>query len=229
MMWQYHFFKQSSASIWHFLEHSRAIHSILTPLAICVIGLIINSQWRYADEARVALEKRQNILNVRQSTVESLSRFIYERRARSELLASALMRNARYPIPESMKEVVERKQQYDDAYVNWNENYQANLLQVRQILGDARYEDFKDQFEGRLVEHIFTPLDTCLTDGYDLAIRNQNPKKELDICGTTKYLNEALDCGHVITDQLFLLSAAPKKNYNDTLDIALSEMATICP
>lgn len=172
--------------LWNSLEIAKLLSSLLTPVLVIGVSFYINTSFREADNkrnenaltiqlAQKELEEALQKAQVRQVAVSGFSRFIYERRARSELLSSALKRHANSPTADSKSEVVERKRLYDDAYFNWNASHQANLLLVRQVLGSDRYSAFESMVESRLVGQIFSPLDACLTQAYDAAIRNESP------------------------------------------------------
>lgn len=189
----------------------------MTPVLVVVLSFQINRYFREADAAReqaaqVAqreqkeIEDRRLQSQARQAAVTTFSRFIYERRARSELLASALKRHAESPTEDSKKEVLDRKRLYDDAYFNWNASHQANLLLVRQVLGSNRYSEFEGMVEFRLVGQTFSPLDGCLTRAYDASIRNKDPRPILKECKASELIQRALDCSYAITDELFKLS-----------------------
>lgn len=204
-------------SPWNSLEVAKLAVGLLMPMALVAIGYVINSGFRSADEARAEanrqaersqkqLEDARQLAQTRQAAVGNFSRFIYERRVRSELLHSALRRHGDSPTEDSKKEVIERKRLYDEAYVNWNANHQANLLLVRQVLGATSYSNFESMVEFRLVAKTFAPIDSCLTRGYDLAIRAKDPRSTLAECRSAELIQRALDCGYAITDELFKLS-----------------------
>lgn len=207
-----------SKNPWNSLEVIKLLEGLLVPLALVVIGYLINSGFRSADEARAEavrqaeksqkeLEGARQLAQTRQTAVGNFSRFIYERRVRSELLHSALRRHADAPTEDSRRELIDRKRLYDEAYVNWNANHQANLLLVRQILGATNYSDFEDAVESRLVGKTFAPIDSCLTKAYDLAIRGKDPRTAMAECRAKELIQRALDCGYAITDELFKLSS----------------------
>jgi hypothetical protein len=181
---------------------------LLTPLLLFWIGYMANDALRAGEESRKQLEAQRQLAETRRTAIQGLSRFIYERRVRAELLASVLRRNAEKPVAASVEELVRRKQLYDEAYVSWNANHQANLFLVRQVLGATDYSEFEKLVEFRLVDRIFAPLDACLTTAYDRAIRGGDPRPELKRCGTSELLQRALDCGYAITDELFKLAGA---------------------
>ena len=131
------------------------------PLALVAIGYVINSGFRSADEARAEasrqaeksqkeLEDARQLAQTRQAAVGNFSRFIYERRVRSELLHSALRRHGDFPTEDSKKEVIERKRLYDEAYVSWNANHQSNLLLVRKSSVRRATLNFENMVEFRL-------------------------------------------------------------------------------
>lgn len=200
-----------SKSPWNSLEIAKLAVGLLMPIVLALIGYLINNAFRSADSAQKELEELRQLYQTRQTAVGNFSRFIYERRVRSELLLSALRRHANAPTDESKKELIERKRLYDDAYVNWNTNHQANLLLVRQILGSTNYSSFEGMVEFRLVAKTFTPIDGCLTRAYDLAIRGKDSRPTLSECRATELIQRALDCGYAITDELFKLSGPSGK------------------
>jgi len=195
-------------SPWNSLEVVKLAVGLLTPLLLFWIGYAANAALRRAEESSKQLEAQRQLAETRRTAIQALSRFIYERRVRAELLASALPRNAQKPVAASLDELVKRKQLYDEAYVAWNANHQANLFLVRQVLGAREYSDFESIVESRLVKLVFAPLDACLTRAYDRAIRGGDPRSELDTCGAPELLQRALDCGYAITDELFKLAGA---------------------
>jgi len=141
-------------------------------------------------------EQRNN-----QLAVQNLAKRIYERRSRAELLASSLKRDV------SEDEIIKRKSQYDEAYFKWNRDHQANLLLVRTVLGEKQYSDFEAMIEFHLVGKVFAPLDSCLTKAYDKRIKTGGGAKEiLSSCNSKTLLQQALDCGYALTDELFKLT-----------------------
>jgi hypothetical protein len=214
-------------SPWNSLEVTKLIVTALTPALIFIFGLRVNQSVRDSERAdRVAEEARAQADN-RRLAVQNLSRFIYERRARAELVASSLRRNA------SIEELTRRKEAYDEAYVSWNSNHQANLLLIRQLLGNEEYTDFERLMEFQLVSRIFNPLDNCLTRAYDARLRKENPVPILDTCLTgdaetsaRTLVQAALDCGYAFTDELFRLSASPGNP--DRQDVGTREIEERC-
>ncbi len=203
----------SSEKLWNSLEVTKIVASLLTPLLIFWLGFTAN---QYLDQS--------NATEVRKSSAQEFSRFIYERRVRAELLASALRRHSTDPNEISFKEVHTRKRDYDQAYASWNKNNLANLLAVRTILEIDEYSRLENLIEFRLVGGAFRPLDHCLTAAYDAAIRENNARKILEDCDVSGLLQVALDCGYAISDELYRLSE-PKK---DTL-LAESIIEQRCP
>jgi hypothetical protein len=191
---------------WSSLEITKIIISLLTPLFLFWLGYITNESIRDTEQTRQQLEKKRQEAEDKQSAVQQFSKYIYERRTRAELLASALKRHANAPNSVSLKEVIDRKRLYDEAYFNWNANHQTNLLLVRQILGSKQYSAFESIVEFRLVGKIFKPIDSCLTQAYDAAIRDIDPRPILKDCNSVTLMQQALDCGYAITDELFKLS-----------------------
>jgi hypothetical protein len=220
---------------WNSLEIAKLIVGLLTPLFVFVLGYQVNSSFRAADTRRAEaleqnqklqreLEESKQLAQTRQAAVANFSRFIYERRVRSELLHSALRRHAESPTEDSRRELLERKRLYDEAYVNWNASHQANLLLVRQILGSASYSSFEGMVESRLVSQTFSPLDQCLTQAYDLAIRGEDPRPILKACEAKALIQRSLDCGYAITDELFKISGSSERTEG-----SVSTLDSRCP
>ena len=193
-------------SPWNSLEIVKLAALLLTPLLLFWLAYSINDSIREGELSRQQSKNEQLLSQQRQSAVQKFSKFIYERRSRSELLSSALRRHENEPVQQSMLEVVERKKLYDEAYHHWNTHHQANLLLIRKILDSSSYSKFEGIVESRLVLQTFKPLDSCLTKAYDAAIRNRDPLPILDQCRATDLIQQALDCGYAITDGLFRLS-----------------------
>jgi len=194
-------------SVWNSLEITKLVVSLLTPLLLFWIGFMTNKGIREVESDKISEQKRVENVRSRQQAVQSFSKYIYERRARAELLSSSLRRHAKSPLAESYNELILRKKLYDEAYYNWNANSQANLFLIRQILQDDRYTIIEDIVEKDLILNILRPLDACLTDAYDNAIRNGDPVVILDNCNSKVLLANALDCGYAITDELYKLTA----------------------
>lgn len=138
----------------------------------------------------------------RKEAVHALSTFVYERRARAELLASSLRRRA------DLEELRERKRQYDEVYVNWNKNLQANLFRIRDVLQSHEYSFFEQQTEFRLTA-IFRDIDRCLTEAYDARIAASDPIATLDRCDMKRQLQKSIDCGYAIGDELYRIARVP--------------------
>ena len=175
---------------WNSLEITKVILSGLTPLLIFVLGFVVNQSIRSRDDVLKQAETNRLRSEQRQTAVQNLSRFIYERRARAEMLASALRRNV------SLEEIIERKKLYDDVYVRWNANHQANLLLVRQLLEEKQYSEFEALLEFHLVRNIFAPLDQCLTSAYDRRLGGALGGATLEQCSARELIQRALDCGY---------------------------------
>ena len=193
------------------------------PLTVVIVAFVLSgllgtlfSAWlsnRQAETERLRLEAE-----ARKAAVQAFSRHVYERRARAEMLASSFRRGA--PI----EEVRERKQLYDEAYVQWNANHQANLFLVREVLQEEQYSFFESSVEFVLVGKIFAPLDGCLTRAYDARLNQEDPNAILDQCEGRRLLQEALDCGYAITDELYRLSGGATTRAD-----AADEIAARCP
>lgn len=193
-------------SPWNSLEVTKVVLSALTPLLIFTLGVALNQSIRSQEESAREAESLRARSEARQAAVQSLSRFIYERRVRAELLASSLRRNV------SLDEIMQRKRQYDEAYVLWNTNHQANLLLIRQMVGDTYYTEFESLLEFHLVGRILKPLDQCLTAAYDARLTNAKSSGLLEQCSASVLIQRALDCGYAFTDELFRASSGGAHN-----------------
>lgn len=205
-------------SPWNSLEIAKLLASLVTPIAVVFIGYLISAATKEADnrhtqqiresEAQRAQQLRDaEAIRGRRTAVVELSKFIYERRVRAELLSSAMRRNATNPVDESRQEVIARKRDYDIAYANWNTNSQAILLRVRTILLSPTYSGSENVIETRLVGRFLAPLDRCLTEAFDVTIRNGDPRPILQKCKSTTLVQNVLDCGYAITNELYRLSS----------------------
>ncbi|MEE4193236.1 MAG: hypothetical protein V2I66_16780 [Halieaceae bacterium] len=191
----------SNEKIWNSLEVSKLIISVLTPLLLFWLGNLVSDSTKQTERALKEIEEIKEVQKNNQLAVQNLAKRIYERRSRAELLASSLKRDV------SLEEIVKRKGQYDEAYFQWNRDHQANLLLVRNVLGEKQYSDFESMIEFHLVGKIFAPLDSCLTKAYDYRItQNKSGKEILNDCSVSTLLQQALDCGYALTDELFKLT-----------------------
>ncbi len=191
----------SDKKVWNSLEIVKIVVSILTPMLLLWLGMLVNNSTQRTEQAIRETEQVKEIQRINQLAVQNLAKRIYERRSRAELLASSLKRNI------SLEETVERKTKYDEAYFQWNKDHQANLLLVRSVLREQQYSDFESMIEFHLVGKVFGPLDSCLTKAYDHRIKTGKSGKEiLSSCKASKLLQQALDCGYALTDELFKLT-----------------------
>jgi hypothetical protein len=193
------------------------------PLVIVIVtfalsGLLgaVFSQWL---SARVAEAQRNRLeTEARKVAIQNFSRDVYGRRARAEMLASSFRREA------PLYEIKERKRDYDEAYVEWNTNNQANLLLIRDVLMTDQYTFFESVVEFTLVGKIFRPLDECLTQAFDIRMSEGDPQPALDRCDSKRLLQEALDCGYAISDELYKLSGGVTQR-----EQAAEEISSQCP
>ena len=174
------------------------------PLTVVVVGFLLTGiigtliAQSYA-ERQAQQERRLALVEDRKEAVQTLASFIYERRARAEMVASALRRSARN------EEVLERKVLYDEVYVKWNTYLQSNLFKVRDILNEKQYSDFEQHIEFRLIP-IYRDIDACLTKAFDQHMRGEDPSPTMDSCDMKALLQLSLDCGYAITDELYELT-----------------------
>jgi hypothetical protein len=193
-------------SVWNSLELAKLLVSLVTPIVVLFLGLMITDASKRSEDLRSEQIRAAEALRLRQNAVIDLSRFIYERRVRAEVFSSAMLRSAAAPVSESKNEILERKKAYDAAFVNWNTNSQAILLQVRATIQLQSYSYFESLIENRLVRQAFTPLDRCLTQAYDIAVRDGDPRTPLSDCKSRALIQRSLDCGYAITNGIYLAS-----------------------
>ena len=124
------------------------------------------------------------------------------------LLKSALVRYTNHPESSQGRSIlVERKRRYDEALFKWNASRHANLLMVRETLGDDAYTRIEELLERRLVSSALTPLNRCLTEAFDIVIgeEDSNVSELMEHAG--RHLEFARDCGFQITEELYSLSS----------------------
>jgi hypothetical protein len=134
------------------------------------------------------------------------------------MVASSIRRGA------SVDELINRKRLYDEAYVKWNSDNQANLFSVRGILGESKYSFFESIIEFTLVGKILSPHDSCITRAYDARLKNEDAKVIMKDCKTGILIQQLLDCGYAITDELYKIST----NVTDQPK-AVNEISNRCP
>ncbi len=191
----------SNKNAWNSLEVAKLAISVLTPLLLFWLGYLVSDSTKQTERALKEIEEIREVQKNNQLAVQNLAKRIYERRSRAELLASSIKRNV------SKDEIIKRKEQYDEAYFQWNRDHQANLLLVRSVLGEKRYSDFESMIEFLLVGKVFAPLDACLTKAYDYRITQEKSGEAILMeCSVSTLLQQALDCGYALTDELFKLT-----------------------
>jgi hypothetical protein len=116
------------------------------------------------------------------------------------MLYSAILRQA------ELEEIKERKRLYDDAYVKWNSNLQANSLMIRDLLKGEVYTFIESSIQTILVEKIFSPLDKCLTLAYDETVSGRSGTKIVEECKAGELLRRSLSCGYIIPNELHQLA-----------------------
>jgi len=166
-------------------------------IIVAVIGAFLNGVVTGVVGSWIA--QRYSNEQTRKEAVHALSTHIYERRATAELVASSLRRGA------DLDELRERKRRYDEAYLNWNKNLLANLLRIRDVLATDVYSFFEQQTEFRLTA-ILKEIDACLTAAYDARLAGKEPGPLLDGCQMRSRLQESLDCGYAISNELYRIA-----------------------
>lgn len=199
-------------SVWNSLEVTKLTVSLLTlavsaltPLLIFMLSVQVSRMDAERRNTAAQTEAERQRVDARQQGIQGLSRLIAERRARAELLISAMIHRA--PI----EDILERKRAYDNAYISWNTNHQSNLFLVRHALRQTNYSRFEGLLEELLIKNIFTPLDKCVTDAYYARLRNADPVSVLTACNAVGLHRRALSCGSGFADEIFKLTLAPEE------------------
>ncbi len=187
------------STINEFLRHPL----LLTVVTFALTGILGSSIAALIGQQTKDIELARQETVARKTAIQNLSRYIYERRVRAELLASSVRRSA------PVDELRERKRNYDDSYVRWNTDNKANLFLVRDILKETEYTFIESVIDSRLVSDALAPLDACITKAYDLALSSKNAEavQALDQCSAKQLLQLTLDCGYAITDELYKLTS----------------------
>ena len=152
------------AGEWTWLEVAKIALGVLTPITIFYLSFIVENSIRQREMERQ-----------RDEAIRAFTQDVYHRRVRAELLGSGLRRHAKKPTALSLSVVIERKNEYDEAYAEWNEKSQANLLMLRRLLDSDVYTNLEAIVDHLLVGLGFLPLDFCLTAAYDEAVRDRDP------------------------------------------------------
>lgn len=211
----------SEENKWSSLEITKLAISVLTPLLLFWLGYLVSESAKQSERTLKGIEEIKEVHRNNQMAVQNLAKQIYERRSRAELLVSSIKRDV------SLDEIIKRKSQYDEAYFQWNRDHQANLLLVRTVLGETQYSDFEAMIEFHLIGKIFKPLDACITKAYDYRIKNNKSGQEiLNGCDASTLVQQALDCGYAMTDELFKLTERGDKRQRD---VASSIVSKRCP
>jgi hypothetical protein len=182
------------------------------PLTAVVVGFVLTGvvgfflSWSFNEKAK----ERDRIYNAREreiaeakifseasvKAVQDFSRAVYARHTRAMMLLSSLRRKAP---PEELRE---RKKLYDEAFVDWGVNQQANLLEIRRLTKSIRFTSFENTVEKRFMP-LLTNLDNCLTKAYDESTRKGTPDSILGSCKANELLNETLNEGYDLTNSLY--------------------------
>ncbi|WP_295557961.1 hypothetical protein [uncultured Hyphomicrobium sp.] len=135
----------------------------------------------------------------RRAAIETIAHLVYERRTRAGMVASSIRRNA------EIEEMRQRKQAYDEAYVDWNKNVMLNLFAIREAAGDFNISSLEPVFEDHLIAAM-ADQDRCVTKAYDARIANQDAKLVLEECRMAALHQYVLDCGATFTNELYKLT-----------------------
>ncbi len=160
------------------------------------VGGILTDHYKEAqldkDRSLAAIQAR------REAGIKAVSEFsqlVYERRVRTELLASALSRRS------AREELLARKAAYDEVYVRWNKEIPRNQLAMRDAFGNLEYSELETYVQYGLTPH-FSMLDKYVTAGFDALTRGDDWRYDSGFVKT--HLDSALECAYVITNRFWV-------------------------
>jgi hypothetical protein len=177
------------------LRHARLTRRqlIVFALASAVINGVITAS------VGAWLAQTYSTYQSRRAAIESIAHLVYERRTRAGMVASSIRRDA------EIDEVRQRKQAYDEAYVDWNKNVLLNLFAIREAAGDLNISSLEPVFENHLIAAM-ADQDRCVTKAYDARIANQDAKAVLEQCRMAALHQYVLDCGATFTNELYKMT-----------------------
>lgn len=148
----------------------------LTPLLIIFLSLTVQ-EW----------ERNRQLLEKKKEFIQNLSKQLYGRHTRGSLVLSSIGRydkpfieGAKKEHKELRKELIKRKEQYDEAFFTWHKEYQANLFLLNEVLTKKDFQIYKDKAEEFSMK-VFTD-DKCITQLYDEKIHNKKATHTLRTC-----------------------------------------------
>ncbi len=118
---------------------SHIVATLAHPLVSVFVGFILTGivGWWLStsySEKQKTNERTQLAAETGIKAAQDFARTAYRRCTRSAMLCSALLRNA------DIDEIKVRKRDYDDAFAAWGTDIQANLIMIRTLTGQIRYE-----------------------------------------------------------------------------------------
>ena len=207
------------------LARARPCHYELLrhPLAIVLLSFVLTSvlgvafsQW-ISDRAKEA-EQARSETETRKAAVQNLSRSIYERRARADMLASSFFRGAQ------LDEIKSGKSYTTKRSCDGTPTIKPISFSFVKFCASMHIRSSRAAWSFTLIDKIFRPLDVCLTQAYDAAVSGNSAMSIVQECQVRKLLQDALDCGYAIADELYKLSSNATIPYR-----AASEIAARCP
>ncbi|AFT74515.1 hypothetical protein AMEC673_09105 [Alteromonas macleodii str. 'English Channel 673'] len=188
------------------------------PLTLLIFGFIFTSVFGvliadYLQKLRIeeanSLAKTMAASQAGMDSTIELSKLLYERRTRAELLAAALKSNS------DKKLIEDRKVHYDQSYVEWNSRWPGLALKIRDGAG---YSEIESYIQFAIMPE-FKQLDTYLTEGYTEFMKNSSTWK-YDSSYVRPRLKKILDCSYVITEHIWVNSkffGQDTKEFNSSL------------
>ncbi len=161
-----------------------------------VVGTVVSNRFSASERER---ERFLQVTEARRAAIQDFARTLYERRGRADLLANAVRRRA------GPAELRERKRAYDETYLKWERDLQANLFMIRGALESDEYTSAEGDVETRLAP-LLRQLDNCVTAAYDRQLQGGDGGAELQRCGYADALSRSRACAYAVTDQLFRMA-----------------------
>jgi hypothetical protein len=210
-------------------SRSRLAEASRHPLVVTLVGFLCTGilggylTW-WLNSSSHLQDMETSTRNSAIAAVSDISELVNERRARGELVVSAIRRGA----PET--EVVARKAAYDEAYIRWNTKVAGDVLRIRAALhwSHSRYEKYIDGLtNANILLHgidadvirqgqrpaaspgLFSIMDACLTRAFDAYRANSfTPSGQiseiLTFCKFPEVYKQSIDCFSMIAEILYI-------------------------
>ncbi len=142
--------------------------------------------------------REQKAFDERINAIEQFSRLVYRRYTIASMLESAFHRYT------PLEEMRSRKATYDEIFLEWGSEFQAQMLGIRQVMSAVRFSEFESHVQFGLVP-LLRGHDQCMTTAYNRLLRNSFDRQEMIDCGVRDLRKNALNCSYAITSGLFIV------------------------